>query len=86
VTVSTQPDNARLAGLPNRHLPSSLCLQQRPVAEAFVHLHIIDSGAIVASLSSLALVAGASSTRADAIMTYEQAPDLRPTGLSRSMP
>ncbi|MDW3682995.1 hypothetical protein RA280_14805 [Cupriavidus sp. CV2] len=31
-------------------------LQRRPVAEAFVHLYILDSGALAAGLSSLALV------------------------------
>lgn len=31
-------------------------LQRRPAAEAFVHLYILDSGALVAGLSSLALV------------------------------
>lgn len=31
-------------------------LQRRPAAEAFVHLYVLDSGALVAGLSSLALV------------------------------
>lgn len=31
-------------------------LQRRPAAEAFVHLYILDSGALIAGLSSLALV------------------------------